>query len=113
MPSGNSIAIFSNTIGGAIAISIAQNIFSNTLVKQIPLYVKSVDVQTVVNAGAQGFRNVVSPSELPGAILAYNKSVTTAFVLAVAAGGLGFLSSLLFEWKSVKGKKIEMSGGGA
>ncbi|RAL65207.1 hypothetical protein DID88_001313 [Monilinia fructigena] len=32
MPSGNAIAIFFNSLGGAIAISIAQNVFSNGLV---------------------------------------------------------------------------------
>jgi hypothetical protein len=36
MPTGNSLAIFFNSLGGAIAISIAQNIFSNTLVKELP-----------------------------------------------------------------------------
>jgi hypothetical protein len=38
MPTGNSLAIFFNSLGGAIAISIAQNIFSNTLVKELPKY---------------------------------------------------------------------------
>ncbi len=36
MPTGNSLAIFFNSLGGAISISIAQNIFSNTLVKELP-----------------------------------------------------------------------------
>ncbi|KAE9977253.1 hypothetical protein EG328_002148 [Venturia inaequalis] len=113
MPSGNAISMFFNTIGGAIGISIAQNIFSNTLVKEIPIYVKSVDVHTVINAGAQGFRNVVDPSEVAGTILAYNKSVTTAFVLAIAVSAMAVLTGLLFEWRSVKGKKVEVASGGA
>ena len=36
MPTGNSLAVFFNSLGGAIAISIAQNIFANTLVKELP-----------------------------------------------------------------------------
>lgn len=36
MPTGNSLAIFFNSLGGAIAISIAQNIFSNTLSQELP-----------------------------------------------------------------------------
>lgn len=113
MPSGNAISMFFNTIGGAIGISIAQNIFSNTLVKEIPIYVKSVDVHKVINAGAQGFRDVVAPSEVAGTILAYNKSITTAFVLAIAVSAMAVLTGLLFEWKSVKGKKVEVASGGA
>jgi hypothetical protein len=112
MPIGNSIAIFFNSLGGAIAISIAQNIFSNTLVKEIPLYVPDLDPYAVVQAGATHLRAAVSPQQLPGALLAYNKAVTTAFVLPVATAGLGFLSSLLFEWKSVKGKSLVAAAGG-
>jgi len=113
MPGGNSIAIFFNTIGGAIAISVAQNIFSNTLVKELPNYAHNVNVQAVINAGAQGFRSVVSPDEVVGVILAYNKAIVTAFVLSIAVGGMAFLSSFLFEWGSVKGKKVEIVAGGA
>lgn len=36
MPTGNSLSVFFNSLGGAIAISVAQNIFSNTLVKELP-----------------------------------------------------------------------------
>ena len=36
MPTGNSLAVFFNSLGGAIAISIAQNIFSNTLIQELP-----------------------------------------------------------------------------
>jgi hypothetical protein len=36
MPTGNSLAVFFNSLGGAIAISIAQNIFQNTLIKELP-----------------------------------------------------------------------------
>ncbi|TLD37961.1 Autophagy-related protein 18 [Venturia nashicola] len=113
MPSGNCIAIFFNTLGGAVAVSIAQNIFSNTLVKEVPKYVTSVDVQTVVKAGPEGFRKIVKPGEVAGTIIAYDKAVTMAFVLAIATGGMSFLTSLLFEWKSIKGKKLEIPGAGA
>lgn len=110
MPTGNSIAIFFNSLGGAIAISIAQNIFSNTLVKEVPKFVTGVDTDVIENAGAAGLRQVVSASQLPGALLAYNKAITTAFILPISVGGLGFLSSLLFEWRSVKGKKLTAGG---
>lgn len=106
MPTGNSIAIFFNSLGGAIAISIAQNIFSNTLVKELPLEVPEVDPYVIIAAGATHIREVVTAQQLPGTLLAYNKAITTAFVLPVAVGGIAFISSLLFEWKSVKGKSL-------
>ncbi|KAF2401209.1 MFS general substrate transporter [Trichodelitschia bisporula] len=111
MPTGNAIAIFFNTLGGAIAISIAQNIFSNTLIKELKHLVPSVNPATILLAGATHIREVVKPEELPGTLEAYDLAVTRAFVLPIAAGGLAFLSSLLFEWRSVKGKKIIPAGG--
>jgi hypothetical protein len=47
---------------------------------------------------------------LEAALGAYNEAITTAFILPIAVGGLSFLGSLLFEWKSVKGKNIMASG---
>jgi hypothetical protein len=112
MPTGNAIAIFFNSLGGAIAISIAQNIFSNTLVKEIPKFVPGLDPYIVIQAGATHVRETVTKEQLPGTLLAYNKALTTAFILPIAVGGIAFFSSLLFEWRSIKGKNL-LAGGGA
>lgn len=111
MPIGNAVAIFFNTLGGAISISIAQNIFSNTLLKQLPLDAPGVNPLKVVNAGATHIREVVAKAQLPGVLTAFDKAITTAFILPIAVAGLAFLSSLLMEWRSVKGKKIGVPGG--
>lgn len=113
MPTGNAIAIFFNTLGGAISISIAENIFSNTLLQKLPEYVPGIDAEAVLTAGATHINDVVTPQQLPGTLLAYNKAVTTAFILPIATAGLAFLSSLLFEWKSIKGKNLMAGAGGA
>lgn len=111
MPIGNAVAIFFNTLGGAISISIAQNIFSNTLLKQLPKDAPGVNPLKVVNAGATHIREVVAKAQLPGVLTAFDKAITTAFILPIAVAGLAFLSSLLMEWKSVKGKKLGVPGG--
>ncbi|EGP91874.1 unnamed protein product [Zymoseptoria tritici ST99CH_3D1] len=112
MPIGNAVAIFFNSLGGAISVSIAQNIFSNTLIEEMPKLAPAVDVMKVISAGATGIRaeGVVPEGSLPGVVLAYNKAVTTAFILPVAVSGMAFLASAFMEWKSVKGKKL-MPGG--
>ncbi|EXJ81980.1 hypothetical protein A1O1_08047 [Capronia coronata CBS 617.96] len=110
MPVGNAVAIFFNSLGGAISISIAQNIFSNGLVKQIPKYTDGVDPQVIIAAGATHIREVTPPSQLAGVLYAYNIAVTNSYILAIACAVLAFLFSLGFEWKSVKGKKLEMGG---
>ncbi|KAF4629471.1 hypothetical protein G7Y89_g8680 [Cudoniella acicularis] len=60
MPTGNAIAIFFNSLGGAISISIAQNVFSNGLYKYVPIYAPEVPVQVVVQAGATSLRAAVN-----------------------------------------------------
>ena len=112
MPTGNAIAIFFNSLGGAVSISIAQNIFANTLVKDIVKYAPGVNPATVIAAGATHVRDVVSAELLPGVLLAYNKAVTSAFIVPIATSGIAFLVSLFVEWKSIKGKNI-MGGGAA
>lgn len=111
MPVGNAVAIFFNSLGGAVSISIAQNIFSNTLIKEIPKHTTGVDPWTIVMAGATNIEKITPPSQLAGVLMSYNIAVTTAFILSIACGGIAFLFSLAFEWKTVKGKKLEMGGG--
>lgn len=111
MPSGNAIAIFFNSLGGAVAVSAAQNVFSNALVREIPKQAPGVDPQVVIDAGATGIRRVTSAEELPGVLEAYNRAVVGTFVLPIVTVALACVVGVLFEWKSVKGKKL--MGGGA
>jgi len=111
MPTANACVMFFNSLGGALSISIAQNIFVNTLGKEIPRYASGLDARIIANAGATNLRQVVSKEQLPGVLEGYNKSIVTAFTLAIATSAIAFFVSLGMEQKSVKGKKIEMSGG--
>lgn len=113
MPIGNAVAIFFNSLGGAVSISIAQNIFSNTLVQQIPKHTTGIDPSVIVAAGAAHVKEVTPSDQLAGVLESYNLAVTTAFILSIACSGIAFVLSLGFEWKSVKGKKLEMGGGAA
>ncbi len=97
MPSGNAVAIFFNSLGGAISISIAQNIFSNTLISQIPNFTRNIDPAMIIGAGPTNIRVVTPPQELPGVLEAYNVAVTNTFILAIACAGVACLCSLLFE----------------
>ncbi|KAI2474678.1 MFS transporter [Pyrenophora tritici-repentis] len=112
MPTANACVMFFNSLGGALSISIAQNIFVNTLAKEIPKYAPGLDGRIVANAGATNLRKVVSAALLPGVLRGYNNAIVTAFILAIATSCIAFFVSLGMEQKSVKGKKI-VPGGGA
>lgn len=111
MPTANACVMFFNSLGGALSISIAQNIFVNTLAIEIPRHVPGFDSKTIAAAGATNLRNIVPPEQLPGILEGYNKSIVTAFILAIATSSIAFFVSLGMEQKSVKGKKITASGG--
>ncbi|KAF2460858.1 DNA repair protein RAD50 [Lineolata rhizophorae] len=111
MPTGNAVAIFFNTLGGAVAISVAQNVFVNTLAAEVGGRVPGLDPSRVVGVGATELRDAAPPQALEGVLEAYAKAVRMAFVLPVVTGGLAALCSLLMEWKSTKGKgSVQASG---
>ena len=93
------IAIFFNSLGGSLSISIVQNIFLQGLRKNIPIYAPGVDAVTIVAAGATDVSRLVSPDQVANLLFAYNRSITDAFVFAIAAAGIAFLSSLAVSLK--------------
>ncbi|OAK95148.1 MFS general substrate transporter [Phaeosphaeriaceae sp. SRC1lsM3a] len=112
MPTANALVMFFNSLGGAISISIAQNIFVNSLKREVPKHAPGLDPQIVLGAGATFVRKVVPQNLLEGVLVAYTSAIVSAFILSIALGSLAFLVSLALEWKSVKGKGL-MGGGGA
>ncbi len=100
------MAIFFNSLGGAIAISVAQNIFSNGLKANLPKTAPDVNPSVVINAGAAYLRKAVTKAQLPGVLLAYMDGLRQAFVISIACGCIAVICACFVEWKSVKGKKL-------
>jgi hypothetical protein len=106
MPTGNAMAIFFNSLGGAISISVAQNIFSNGLFTNLPKYAPEVSATGIINAGATHLREYVKPEFLPGVLRAYMVALQQAYIIPIAVGGIATICACFVEWKSVKGKTI-------
>lgn len=100
--------MFAQTLGGALFISVAQNIFTNRLLTNLEQLVPNLDATIVISAGATDLKNVVDPGDLQAVLTAYNGAITQCFYVAVAMACLSFVGAIFMEWKSVKGKKIEM-----
>ena len=109
IPVGTATVMFSQTLGGALFISVAQNVFTNRLLHNVRAIVPDLDPQAVMSAGATTLQQVIPAQYLSGVRLAYNDSLTETFYVGVAMAGVSFFGAVLFEWKSVKGKKIEMA----
>lgn len=79
---------------------------SNSLVNQIASEIPNVNPQMIINAGATGIRDIVSPQILPLLLEAYNTAIKHVFIVSIIAAALSFLMSFGFEWKSIKGKNL-------
>ena len=100
-PIANSLAIFFQSFGGALALSIDQNIFSVSL-KQFLEKVPSVDAGRVINQGPD-FVTIGLPSDQTLLIRAsYGKALQTVMIVPIVASGVAFLGSLATEWGNVK-----------
>ncbi|EGP85536.1 unnamed protein product [Zymoseptoria tritici ST99CH_3D7] len=110
VPIGTAMIMFSQTLGGALFIAVAQNVFSTQLLKNLRSIVPDLDPRIVLEAGATTLVKSVPGESLMGVRLAYNDSIMSAFLVATAMATISVLGAVAFEWKSVKGKKIEMGG---
>jgi len=109
IPIGTAIIMFSQTLGGALFISVAQNVFTNTLLKNLKQVVPDLDSALVLATGATSLKSVIPSQFYAGVQTAYNASVMSTFYVAVAMGVISLVGAVFLEWKSVKGKKIEMA----
>ncbi|KAI4128159.1 MAG: hypothetical protein LQ338_002861 [Usnochroma carphineum] len=107
VPIGTTIIIFVQTLGGALFISVAQNIFTNRLINNLITDVPTVNAGIVSHTGATNLRKAVDPASIGGVLTAYNSAITQTFYVSVAMAALSIFGSVLIEWRSVKGKKME------
>lgn len=105
MPTGIAIATFFNSLGGAVSISVAQNLFYNGLRTNIPKYAPEVPAEAVISTGPSYLRKLVSPESLPKVREAYMEALRDSFALAIATGIIGTICASMVEWRSINSKK--------
>lgn len=108
VPTGTAAIVFFQSLGGALFISVGQNIFNNQLIAGIKEIAPEITPMELLQVGATSLKTVFSEELMPKVLIAYNDALTTTYIVAIAMGGLGFLASFGMEWASVKGKKVEM-----
>ena len=108
LPVGNAVTSFCQALGGAVAVSVAQNVFTNSLMKRLAL-VPGIDPRSVVAAGATKIPDAVPPSLLRPVQEAYSYALSKTLILPIAAGGLALLASLGLEWRRIEKSRPEGS----
>lgn len=99
---GTAIVIFAQTLGGAVFISVGENLFVNHLVQGLRAVVPQLDPKIVLATGATNLRSVVGPKAIGAVIEVYDESLVRAFKLATALACLTAMGALGMEWRSVK-----------
>ncbi|KJZ80067.1 hypothetical protein HIM_00781 [Hirsutella minnesotensis 3608] len=108
VPTGTALIIFSQSLGGALFVTAGQTVFSNRLLAYLAEYAPQVDAKVVVDAGATGIRKVIESQYIDAVVHAFNSALSNVFVVSTATAAAAIVGAVLVEWKSIKGKNIEM-----
>ncbi|KAK9482740.1 efflux pump [Lipomyces starkeyi] len=97
IPTAMAIVIFTQNLGGATWVVVANAIFNNSLRKQLSQRASSVglDPDVIVRSGARSVRNLgLSASQLAAVLESYGTSIDHAMYLGISVAA----SMLLFAW---------------
>ena len=98
---GAALMMFSQTLGGAVFVSVGNNIFDTRFAHNL-VKIPGIDVGSVAAAGATDLRNMVPASLLPQVLVAYNVALRATFYLVTALTCFTIVGSSTMKWKSVK-----------
>ncbi len=101
VPTGAALMFFSQTLGGSIFVSVANNIFDNKLAQSLS-NVPGLDGEIVTKIGATDLRKYVPTELLNEVLVKYNAALRTAFIVGTAVAAATIFGASLMEWRSVK-----------
>ncbi|KAF4818718.1 Efflux pump roqT [Colletotrichum siamense] len=103
---GTAAVVASQSLGGAIFVSVGNTLFQNYLLRAAARnLVPGVNIRAVLRAGATAFRTAVPASALPRMMTVYNDALRVTFTAAIPLAGVAAIAACFMEWKSVKVKK--------
>jgi len=108
VPTGTAAVVFAQTVGGSLTLIVAQNVFTDKIISNLQAHVPNISPVLVLNAGATELQKVIAAQDFPAVLDAYNGAITTTLFVAVAVASVSIVGALVMEWKSVKGKMMEL-----
>ncbi|KAJ6576944.1 major facilitator superfamily domain-containing protein [Mycena vulgaris] len=112
VPTGTSLILFMQTLGGSIFVSVGQNVLRNKLVSGLTQSVPGVDPAVVLNTGATSLASAIAPQFLPAVLAVYAKALASSFYVCVAVAALSMVGALATEWRNVKPKSESAADAG-
>ncbi|KAK4126814.1 MFS general substrate transporter [Parathielavia appendiculata] len=113
VPIATSAVAFAQTLGGAVFLAIAQAVFQNRLVQNLPSTLGAVSSGSaeMLQAGASAIYTTVPPHLLQPVLVAFNDALTHVYVVSICMSVLTIVGSLAMEWRSVKKKSSKLNNG--
>lgn len=104
VPVATAIVSFCQLLGGAVFISVGQNVFSNEL--QNGLIDRGINASSSLlqNVGATQLVNFFGPEEQGLVKVIYNDALTKTWYIPTALSALSMVGAVGMEWKSIKSK---------
>jgi hypothetical protein len=100
IPTGLVAVMFFQMLGGALAPSIGQNLFTDALLRLLRR-VEGIDAEAVVAAGAGDFGRIVPPELLDAVVEAFNSALQHVFWVGLAAPAFAWFLSWAMEWRQI------------
>jgi len=104
MPIACMMVVFSRCFGGAVGLSIAENIFSGALLPKLEA-IQGIDVQAILTAGISDLRAAVPAQLLRTVRVAFNAAIVTTFILPIAVAAAALLLSFGMEMRVIEDVK--------
>lgn len=98
----SAMVLFFQTIGGSIWVSAAQAGFANKLLKSLPVAAPGVNPGLVLATGATELREVFTPQQVPGILVAYMDGLRTPFTIIIACACVMCVLSVAPRWEKIK-----------
>jgi hypothetical protein len=109
IPIATALMMFSQTLGAALFVSVAQNVFSNLLTQNLMRAVPNVSPSLVASTGATRLKDVIDKEFLPGVLVAYNHALTRTWFVSVATAAVSIIGVVAIDWRiSVKKKPVDI-----
>jgi hypothetical protein len=94
--------MFARTLGGAIAVSISQNVFANRLSSALISTVQNLDPGAVLTTGATTIEGIVGTEYTAEAVSALQSALARVFYVGHGTSCLSTIGAIGMEWKTLQ-----------
>ena len=104
LPIGTSLVMFSQSLAGAVFVSVGSSLLRNELAKGLEnANIPGLNVAAILSAGATDFRSLVPESALQATLAIYNSALSKVFITAIPLCCLALLTAIPMEWRHLEG----------